>query len=100
MRREMRVAGMLFDVMDIGGHRVVFVDVPDAVETHLVVAARADHAIAVDHPVQALMKCDSALRAANANFVMFYFVSVRISHGRRPFAPRWAKRVADKLPVQ
>jgi hypothetical protein len=85
LRREMRMAGMLLDVMDIGGHRVVFVDMPDAVETHLVVAARADHAIAVNHPVQALMKGDSALRAADANFVMLYLMSVRVSHGRRPF---------------
>ncbi len=83
---------MFFDVMDIGGHRIVVVDVADAVETHLVMAARAHHAIAVNHPVQTLMKRDPAVGAANADFVMLDLMGVRIGHGRRPFAVKMGQK--------
>jgi len=82
----MRMAGVLFDVMDIGGYRIVIVDVADAVEMHLVVAAWANHAITVDHPAQTLVKGDPAFGAANADFVMLNLMSVRVGHDRRPFA--------------
>jgi hypothetical protein len=85
-RRKMRMAGAFFDVVDVGGDTIVFVDVADAVKTHFGVTAWANHAVAVNHPVQPLMKCGSTLRAANADFVMFDLVGVRIDHGRRPFA--------------
>jgi len=80
----MRVAGSLFDVMNIGGDGVVFVDVADAVEAHLIVTARADHPIAVNHAVEPFMERDPAFRAADADFMMLDLVSVRIGHGCRP----------------
>lgn len=94
----MGMAGMLLDVMDIGGDAIVFVDVTDAVETHLVVAARADHAVAVNHPVQTLMKSGPAVPAANADFVMLDLMGVRIGHGVALSLSRCAKRLADRLP--
>jgi len=50
-RREMRMTGVLLDV-DVSRDGVVLVDMADAVKAHLVMAARANHAVAVDHPIQ------------------------------------------------
>ncbi|MFY9695566.1 MAG: hypothetical protein WA776_21760 [Xanthobacteraceae bacterium] len=77
---------MFFDMMDIGGHRIVVVDVADAMEMHLVMAARTNHMIAMNHPAQPLVKRDPAVSAANVDFMMLDLMGVRIGHGRRPFA--------------
>lgn len=82
------MAGVLFDVMDIGRDGVVIVNMADAVKMHLVMAARADHAVAVNDPVQALVKSGPAVRAAHADLMMLDLMDVRIGHGRRPFGAR------------
>ncbi|MEI9805928.1 MAG: hypothetical protein WDN48_18060 [Pseudolabrys sp.] len=43
------MAGVLFDVVDVVGHGVVFVDMADAVEMHLLAAGAADNPVAVNH---------------------------------------------------
>ncbi len=83
---------MLFDVVDIGGDGIVFVDMADAVEAHLVMAARANDAVAVNHPVETLMKGGPAVCATNADFMVLDFMRVRIGHGRRPFALRMGQK--------
>ena len=86
------MAGVLFDAMDISRDGVVVVDVADAVEAHLVMAARANHAIAVNDPVQALVKSGPAVRAAHADLMMLDVMDVRIGHGRRPFGARMGQK--------
>jgi hypothetical protein len=97
----MRVTGTLFDVMDIGSEAIALVDMADAVKAHLVMG-RANDAVAVDHPVEALMKGGPAVRAANAEFVMLDFMSLRIGHGGRPFTARMRQkgcRSVARVPV-
>ncbi len=65
---EVRATSVLFYVMDVVGNAVVVVDMADVVEMHLVMAARAAHAVAVDHPVQPLMERGAAFRAAHPDF--------------------------------
>src|SRR5665647_996638 len=96
--RKVRTVGMLFHVVDVGGDAVVLADVADAVEMHLFVAGRAAHAVAVDHPVQPLVKGGAALRAAHPHPCILDFFFVRIVHGGRPLAPEWGKRVDKMLP--
>jgi hypothetical protein len=86
----MRMTGVLLDV-DVSRDGVVLVDMADAVKAHLVMAARANHAVAVDHPIQPLMKSGPAVRAPNADFVMLDFVGVKIGHGR-PFAAKMRQK--------
>ena len=52
----MRVAGVLFDVVDIVGDAVVLVNMADAVKMQLIVAARARDPVAMDDPVQPLVQ--------------------------------------------
>ena len=86
------MAGVLLDVVDIGCHRIVVVNVADTVKMHLVVTARANNAVAVNHPVQSLMKSGPAVRAANADLMMLDLMGVRIGHRCRPFVATMSQK--------
>src|SRR5882724_11547793 len=65
---EMRMAGALFHVMDVARDVLVIVMMADAVEPHLIMAARTDDTVAVDDPADALVKRCAAFRATYADF--------------------------------
>jgi hypothetical protein len=84
----MRVAGALFDVVDVIGDRIVVVDMADPAETQVLAAGRAGYVVAVDDAIEPLMERDAAIRAANPNLHILDFVLMRICHGCRL---RWLK---------
>jgi hypothetical protein len=77
----MRVAGVLFDVVDVVGDAVVLLDMADAVKMHLLAARTAGHPVAVDDPVQPFVKGRAAFRAADSDVGIFEFFLVGIEHG-------------------
>ena len=65
------MAGVFFDVMDETRDVLVRVVVPDAVEAHLMVTARAADIVAMHDALDAFAEDGAALRAAYAHFHVF-----------------------------
>jgi hypothetical protein len=65
---QARVAGALFNPMDEAGNVFVGVMMIDAAEMHGLLAAGADHAIAVNDAPNALAKHEAAFRTPHADF--------------------------------
>jgi len=78
----MRVAGVLFHVVDVARDRVVLVDMADAVKLHLFLAGWATDTVAVDDPVEPLVKGGPAFGAADPDLDVLDFVGVGIHRNR------------------
>ena len=80
----MRVAGVLFDVVDIVGDAVVFVNMADAVEMHFLATGAAGDPVAVNDPIEPFVKGPTAFRTADTDLGIFEFFLVGIEHGYEP----------------
>jgi hypothetical protein len=94
--REMRVAGVLFDVMEIVGDAVVLVNVANAVEMHFLAAGAAGHPVAVNDSAHPFMKHVPAFRAADPHLGVFDLFLMGIKHGYEPSMTGGSAKSIDK----
>ena len=92
----MRVAGVLFDVMEIVGDAVVLVNVANAVEMHFLAAGAAGDPVAVNDSAHPFMKHVPAFRAADPHLGVFDLFLMWIKHGCEPSVGGGSVKSIDK----